>query len=143
MPDKFEFRIQGQDAEKVAAEFAELIEEEFGQRPTAVNMEEMAANPETEEQEAEKALDPGILGAYAGLAAAILSMPASLLAADDILGRMTKSKKIDRLLEWVKTKKKQSRDISFRMVTPKGLSIAFDMSSSTEIIEAASEKNDE
>ncbi|MDM8516445.1 hypothetical protein QUF76_09615 [Desulfobacterales bacterium HSG16] len=136
MPDRFEFRIQGPDAEKVAAEFADLIKEEFGQRPTA-------ANPGTEEQEAEKALDPGTLSAYAGLAAAILSMPASFLAADDMIGRMTQSKKIDRLLGWVKTKKQQSRDISFRMITPKGLSISFDMSSSTEIMEAASEKNDE
>ncbi len=135
MSELFKFHIQGPDADKLAEEFADLFENEFGYRPIAVDTNEKRGKDE-------KNIDPGMVGAYAGLAAAVLSLPASLLAVKDLVEHITKAEKLERIIDWSRKKRTKNRDISFRMENKKGFLFEFDMSTSTEIIEEASVKKD-
>ncbi|MFP4348895.1 MAG: hypothetical protein ACOC3W_06725 [Thermodesulfobacteriota bacterium] len=112
-------------AAQVAGKLADLMKAELGERPEPVK----AAPVEV----------PGVKADPIAVAALILAIPPSLLAAVNLVDRAQKTEKIQKLIEWVRNQKQTYRNIRFKLVTPKGAVIQFDMSSGSEIQEIAAE----
>ena len=107
--EKIWIEIIGEDAEAAADALSEIIRAEFGTRPERFTHNEGSARGEPGTK-----WDPALIGAAASLTAAVLAIPAALLAALEIKDRLDKKRRFERLLEQGENLKKVKRITTIR-----------------------------
>ena len=124
----FKLNIEGPGAEERAKELSDFIEKEFGSRPI------WQAN----KGEQEKELTITRSAEFLAVTAIVLSVPAAILAAMDLVDRIKKKKKTDSLIEWAK---KHPGPIT--IITPDGTAIHLHNADSGTLLDAAALRGDE
>ena len=125
--NNFQLRVEGPDSEKTAQALSDFLEKEFDYRPNLLSKKQS----QLDEADQTK-VDPVAIGAL------ILALPGAILATVDLIERMKKKKKIDRLIEFTQQKAKANPGINISIVTPKGISIRLDVAESSQILDAFS-----
>jgi hypothetical protein len=120
MASDFKFNIAGPGAEEIAKELADNIEKEFGRRPESLSAESSSLRGIT------RSIDP------VALAAIIVAVPSAILATADLVARMKKKDKMDKLLDWLNDKK-----VNVTITSPDGTTIKLDAAGSKNILDAA------
>jgi hypothetical protein len=119
----FKLHIEGPRASEAEKELSALIENEFGQRPT--RMADQKLNADTQK------VDP------VSVAALVLSVPATIVAVNDLIERVKKKKATDRLIQWAQDYHKKNPDVIITITTPEGTSFELCKAESVDILDAA------
>ena len=126
MPESdLELRVEGPDAERIAAELAQVLEAELGTRP-------QRSSPGAPPSPAlTRGTDP------LAVAAIVLAVPGALLAATDLAQRLELKAKIDRLLAWVRGKVPEGTPNRIEVVDEDGRARRLDQAGAEEVMEIA------
>lgn len=122
---QFQFYIEGPDAGQAADELAEIFQAEFAHQPER-------RLPETGGQDPLTKTDP------LAVAAIILAIPSAVLATIDLISRLQKKEKLDRVLAQSHKIEKKHRGLQIRIITPRGTSIELSKTNSAEVLDLAS-----
>jgi len=120
--------IEGPGTEKVAEELSMLMEEEFGQRPAQIAREQ-------KQNEARPTRD---MATILALGSIILSVPAAVLATLDLVERMRKKPKADRLVAWAQQQWEKDPMTTISIISPDGLAVQLHRTTGAELLDAAS-----
>lgn len=121
---QFQFYIEGPDAGQAADELAEIFQAEFAHQPER-------RLPETGGQDPLTKTDP------LAVAAIILAIPSAVLATIDLISRLQKKEKLDRVLAQSHKIEKTSRAANPDH-HPRGTSIELSKTNSAEVLDLAS-----
>lgn len=115
--------IRGQNAAQAEQELQALFEAELGER--AARLEAPAAA----ERGATRS-DP------VAVAALILAIPSAILATMDLAQRLKLKQRVDRLLDWARSKRAADPGIELTLVTSDGRALPLDRAEAGEVLDA-------
>jgi len=130
MPNEnFVIRVEGADYDVLATELADLINTEFG----------LALHPIPPQEKLNDKFESK--ADLCSVAALILSIPGAVLAAIQVADRIEKNKRIQRIIEWAKSKCLQDPKRKINLTLPEGKVVSLEDTSSAEILEEAGKSN--
>lgn len=115
----FKFTVAGRNAEETARDLADFIEKEFDHKTESTR----TASPQ--EQKRVRSFDPLSAAAF------VVALPSAVLGALELLDRMKKKEKVDKLLQWLKDKK-----VQVTITAPDGTTINMDAAQSSDLLDA-------
>ncbi len=118
-----QMRIEGPDAERLAAELAEVLEAEFGTPPQR--------RPIGALQDLNRDADS------LAVVAIVLAVPGSLLAAANLAQRLELKTKIDRLLAWVRGKAPDGTPNRIEVLNGDGRAQRLDQAETEDVVDIA------
>jgi hypothetical protein len=115
----FKFTVVGRSAKETARELADFIEKEFDHKTESTQTEP------PQEQKRVRSFDPLSAAAF------VVALPSAVLGALELLDRMKKKEKVDKLLQWLKDKK-----VHVTITAPDGAAINMDTAQSSDFLSA-------
>lgn len=122
-----EFRIEGDQANEIADELAELLENEFAQRPKKTTPD---GSPTTAAQRSD----------WVGIVALILAIPSAVIATADAVERFKVKEKAEKLIEFAKNKYQTTGVRIWFKKSQDSVSAALDEATASDLLESAEKK---
>ncbi|MCI0471515.1 MAG: hypothetical protein L0Y73_07655 [Candidatus Aminicenantes bacterium] len=115
----FKFTVAGRNAEETARDLADFIEKEFEHKT------ESTPTDPPQEQKRVRSFDPLSAAAF------VVALPSAVLGALELLERMKKKEKVDKLLQWL-----QDKHVQITITAPDGTTINMDTAKSSDFLGA-------
>ncbi len=124
----FKIKVEGNQAEAVAAELAELVEKELEYKPAVQKERAPVQDP----------ADPN-RGDPVTVAACLFTIPPAIVAAKEMIERMKKRQQADALLQRATEIEQRYPGNQIRIILPEGASLSVKMVNGQTIIDIATE----